>query len=156
MFYLRQDATHVENFCIQIGQVGHNKDENRFNDTYIVGEACNKAGEDAPHHTDKCTAQGDYQERGASTSNIHRLNITGANFVVRFKHVVQHNLKQSMMHQRSRPFLEASTNVFSFQFRRFMQILRQKFKMMTRSTLSGTYPSNYSSHVALVICLIVW
>lgn len=40
---LRQYTAPVENFGVQICQIGHHEHENRLDDTNVVGESCYKA-----------------------------------------------------------------------------------------------------------------
>lgn len=41
---LRQNTTHMEYFSIQIRQIGHDENENGFNDTYMIGETGYQTG----------------------------------------------------------------------------------------------------------------
>lgn len=42
--YSRQYAAHMEDFRIQIGQIGHNKYEDRLYNTYMIRETCHQPG----------------------------------------------------------------------------------------------------------------
>lgn len=42
--YSRQNAAHVEDFRIQICQIGHNEYKDRLYDAYMIREACHQTG----------------------------------------------------------------------------------------------------------------
>jgi len=54
----------VKDFSVEVGQVTHNKDEDRFNDTDVVRKTGYKPREEAPNDADQGTAQGHNGERG--------------------------------------------------------------------------------------------
>lgn len=48
---LRQNTRPVEYFCIQVGQISHNENENWLNHANVVGESCHQAGKETPYDT---------------------------------------------------------------------------------------------------------
>lgn len=42
--HLRQNTAHMEYFSIQIRQISHDENEDRFNDTYMIGETGHQTG----------------------------------------------------------------------------------------------------------------
>jgi len=87
---LRQNAGHVENFSVEVGQVAHDEDEDRFDDEYVVGESGDEPGEETPDDADERSTQRHYQERGEPGQNVRVLNVLLAHFHVSVEHVVQH------------------------------------------------------------------
>lgn len=60
--YLRQDAGHVEDLCVQVGEVGHHKNKNGLDHPDLVGEASDKSREKTPHYPYHSSANGHHKE----------------------------------------------------------------------------------------------
>lgn len=112
----------MEDFGIQIRQIGHHKDEDRLDDSYVVGKPCHQPGKEAPDYTcvntlhklyqhyvwnglsphperrkptiltDDGATEGNHKERRNTRNDIHHLDVVGANLIVRLEHVIHHNL----------------------------------------------------------------
>jgi len=86
----RQDAGHVKDFSIEIGQVAHDENEDGFNDANVIGESSYQSGEETPDDSDQSTAQRHDCERSNPSQNVSILDVFCSHSDVGVKHVVQH------------------------------------------------------------------
>ena len=80
----------MENFSIQIRQVGHGEDEKWFQNSGMVGKSGDKTSDVAPNDANEGTAKSDDKEAGEAFENILVSDVFGANFHVRFKHLIKY------------------------------------------------------------------
>lgn len=80
----------MENFSIEVSQVAHDKNKDGLDDTDVIGESGNKAGQEAPNNAYQRTSKGHHKEGGKTRQNIRVFDIILAHTHVGVEHVVQH------------------------------------------------------------------
>ncbi len=70
---LRHDSRKMEDFSVQVREVGHDEDEQGFEDSCVIGEPCDEADDVTPDDADDRAAAGDDDEGGEAFEDVGHL-----------------------------------------------------------------------------------
>jgi hypothetical protein len=89
--HAREYPGQVEYLGVEVGEVGHDKDEDGLDDAGVLRETGDEAREEAPDDADDGAAEGDDEERGEALGVVRRQDrvALGRDLGVHLEHVIQ-------------------------------------------------------------------
>ena len=87
---LRHYPRQMEDFSIEIRQIGHGKYKQRFQNSGMIGKSSNKSCHVSPDNPNNCASYGNYYKASKTLEDIIDLYVINSNVNIGLKHMIKY------------------------------------------------------------------